>query len=78
MQSSPVSASMNVESDVSTAAFDISKHISLEPHFRETEVNTYFTSFERIASVLCWPKEVWPLLLQCRPEKLRRLVQHFP
>jgi len=61
----PVGASP-VASDVSTAAFDVGKHISLVPHFRETEVDTYFSAFERLASALKWPKEVWSLLLQCR------------
>ncbi|KAL1268457.1 hypothetical protein QQF64_033820 [Cirrhinus molitorella] len=65
-QPSPVVPPVNVASDSSAAAFDISKHIALVPHFRETEVDTYFTAFERIASALHWPKEVWPLLLHCR------------
>lgn len=55
--SSPVSPSPTV---------DISKHIPLVPMFRETEVDSYFSAFERIASALKWPTEVWPLLLQCK------------
>lgn len=47
-------------------AFDVGKHIALVPQFRETEVDTYFSAFERIATSLHWPKEVWSLLLQCR------------
>ncbi|KAG1952330.1 gag-pol fusion protein [Pimephales promelas] len=47
-------------------AFDVSKHIALVPPFRETEVDTYFNAFERIASSLRWPKDVWSLLLQCK------------
>ncbi len=46
--------------------FDVSKHISLVPQFRETEVDSYFSAFESIASALNWSKEVWPLLLQCK------------
>lgn len=46
--------------------FEVSRHISLVPQFRETEVDSYFSVFERIASTLHWPKEVWPLLLQCK------------
>lgn len=42
--------------------FDVSKHIALVPLFRET----YFAAFERIASALQWPSDVWPLLLQCK------------
>ncbi len=68
VQSRPVPL-VNVASNSSTAAFDtfdISKRIVLVPHFRETEVDTYFSAFEHIASALRWPKEVWPLLLQCK------------
>ncbi len=57
-------ASAGAESPGTT--FDVSKHISLVPQFRETEVDSYFSVFERIASALNWSKEVWPLLLQRR------------
>lgn len=50
----------------STTAFDVSKHIALVPPFRESEVDSYFTAFERIAATLHWPKSVWSLLLQCK------------
>lgn len=43
--------------------FDI---INLMPPFREAEVDSYFGAFERVAAALSRPKEVWPLLLQCR------------
>uniref|UniRef100_A0A8C6LK80 Gypsy retrotransposon integrase-like protein 1 n=1 Tax=Nothobranchius furzeri TaxID=105023 RepID=A0A8C6LK80_NOTFU len=49
-----------------TPAFDISKCISLMPTFRETEVDSYFVAFERIAETLQWPRGVWSLLLQCK------------
>lgn len=58
--------SVPVGNDGSTITFDISKHIVLEPQFRENEVDSYFNAFERIASSLRWPKEAWTLLLQCR------------
>lgn len=48
------------------AVFDISKYINLVPIFRESEVDAYFGVFERIASALQWPSEVWALLLQCK------------
>ncbi|KAL1254352.1 hypothetical protein QQF64_016581 [Cirrhinus molitorella] len=47
-------------------SFDVSKHIVLVPHFRETEVDSYFSAFERIATSLYWPKDLWAILLQCR------------
>lgn len=53
-------------STVSAPAFDISKHIALVPPFRESEVDSYFSAFERIAAALSWPKEFWSLLLQCK------------
>ncbi|KAG7471602.1 hypothetical protein JOB18_022732 [Solea senegalensis] len=53
-------------SSVSVPAFDISKHIALVPPFRESEVDSYFSAFERIAATLSWPKEFWSLLLQCK------------
>lgn len=30
------------------------------------EVDSYFSAFERIASALEWPKDMWPILLQCK------------
>lgn len=49
-----------------TGNFDVSKHISLVPVFRETDIECYFTAFERIAVALSWPKDVWVILLQCK------------
>lgn len=46
--------------------FDIGKHISLVPIFRETEEDAYFGAFQRIAAALQWPLQAWPLLLQCK------------
>lgn len=51
---------------VSKPEFDISRQIALVPLFRESEVDTYFTVFERIAAALKWPQTIWPLLLQCK------------
>lgn len=45
--------------------FDAARYIKLVPQFRETEVDTYFVAFERIATKLGWPKDMWGLLLQC-------------
>lgn len=47
-------------------AFDVTKNIQLVPVFRETEVESYFGAFERIASALHWPRDVWAILLQCK------------
>uniref|UniRef100_A0A8K9V3F6 Gypsy retrotransposon integrase-like protein 1 n=1 Tax=Oncorhynchus mykiss TaxID=8022 RepID=A0A8K9V3F6_ONCMY len=51
---------------VSSNTFDISRQIALVPLFRESEVDSYFCVFERIAVALKWPEEVWCLLLQCK------------
>ena len=44
--------------------FDISKQIRFVPPFQEKEVDKYFLHFEKIASSLEWPSDVWTLLLQ--------------
>jgi len=46
------------------APFDISKHIRIVPPFQEKEVDKYFLHFEKVATSLTWPKEVWMVLLQ--------------
>lgn len=60
-----LSVSTNSSNSGSTT-FDVGKHIALVPNFRESEVDSYFNAFERIATSLGWPKEVWSLLLQCK------------
>ncbi len=64
LNTAPASSPLNV--GLVPDAFDVSKHIVLVPQFRETEVDSYFSALERIATSLRWPKEVWSLLLQCR------------
>ena len=64
--STPVSPSGYGSVSAPAPAFDISKHIALVPPFRESEVDSYFSAFERIAAALSWPKEFWSLLLQCK------------
>ena len=45
--------------------FDVCKNIRLVPPFIEKDVEKYFSHFERVATTLNWPEDVWPLLLQC-------------
>lgn len=52
-------------SSVSESDFDVNKCIRLIPPFTEKDVDKYFVLFERVAATLSWPKNVWPLLLQC-------------
>ena len=44
--------------------FDVSKHIRFVPQFQEKEVDKFFLHFEKVATSLAWPKEVWMVLLQ--------------
>jgi len=46
------------------AGFDVSKYVRFVPPFQEKEVDKYFLHFEKVASSLLWPKEMWTLLLQ--------------
>lgn len=46
--------------------FEINKHIALVLTFRETAVDSYFNTLEKIASSLRWPCKYWPLLIQCK------------
>ena len=48
----------------SESQFDISKQIRFIPPFQEKEVDKYFLHFEKVATSLEWPKDVWTLLLQ--------------
>ena len=50
----------------SVSAFDITKHLALVPHFKEAEIDSYFDAFERIATIVKWPQDVWSLLLQTK------------
>ncbi|KAL7848126.1 hypothetical protein AOLI_G00228440 [Acnodon oligacanthus] len=42
---------------INPPAFDVSKHIALVPPFKESEVDTYFGVFKRIATALNWHRE---------------------
>lgn len=59
--------------------FDVTKYVSLVPEFREAEIDSYFSAFERIAQALQWPPDVWSLLLQCRIHgKAQEVVAALP
>ena len=53
-----------VHSPEVSISFDASKHIQFVPQFQEKEVNKFFLHFEKVATSLAWPKEVWMMLLQ--------------
>ncbi|CAI5670429.1 unnamed protein product [Oreochromis niloticus] len=60
--SPPVAASLSQ----TEAQFDVGRNNRLVPVFRDTEVEVYFESFERIATALRWPRDAWAILLQCK------------
>ncbi len=61
------------------ANFDVSKNLKLVPPFRESEADAYFVTFERIATKLSWPKDVWALFLQCSlTGKAQEVSSAFP
>ena len=47
------------------SGFDIGRCIRFVPSFNDKDVDKYFTLFERVAETLEWPRQFWPLLLQC-------------
>ena len=57
-------AATPVKSPEVPITFDVSKHIRFVPQFHEKEVDKYFLHFEKVATSLAWPKEVWMVLLQ--------------
>ena len=42
----------------------MTRHVRFVPPFQEAEPDKYFLHFEKIATSLHWPTEVWTLLLQ--------------
>lgn len=56
---------MQQPSVVTDQVFDVNKCIRLIPPFNEQDVDKFFLLFERVASTLGWPENMWSLLLQC-------------
>ena len=50
--------------EVSKVPFDIRKHIRFVPPFQESEKDKYFMHFEKVATSLKWPEDVWTVLLR--------------
>ncbi|XP_066970164.1 uncharacterized protein [Macrobrachium rosenbergii] len=46
--------------------FNMSAALKLVPVFDEANVPEFFRAFERVASRLSWPADMWTLLIQCR------------
>ena len=47
-----------------SVGFDISKHILFVLPFQDREIDKYFLHFNKVATSLEWPPDVWTLLLQ--------------
>ncbi|KAL1275958.1 hypothetical protein QQF64_035581 [Cirrhinus molitorella] len=62
---SPRTRPSSSSSEVGQTDFDVGKYVKLVPPFRESEVDSYFVAFERVAAKLKWPRDMWALLLQC-------------
>ncbi len=43
----------------------MANNVKLSPKFSETDVDTFFCLFERLADVMKWPENEQTLLLQC-------------
>lgn len=57
---------------------EVGRLIELPP-FRETEVDAYFATFERLATVLKWPKEIWTTLMSGKLEgKAQKIWSALP
>ena len=65
-QVSNTSFSPSSSATVDTTTFDVSKHLALVPLFKEEDIDSYFDAFERIATVVRWPKNMWSIMLQCK------------
>lgn len=62
----PASAAASGEAPLQLSPpFDVAKNIRLVPPFSDKELDKYFAHFERVATTLRWPENVWTLLLQC-------------
>lgn len=59
-----VSAAVLNEEPISSR-FDVASNLRLLPKFNESDVETFFCLFERVADLRCWPDEERTLMLQC-------------
>ena len=50
--------------EVSEVPFDVGKYIRFVPPFQESEVDKYVMHFEKVATSLKWPEDVWTVFLQ--------------
>ena len=51
-------------SEASSDKFDVARQVRLVPIFQEKDVDKYFAMFEKVATSLEWPKDVWTMLFQ--------------
>lgn len=51
---------------ISQDKFNVGEALKLVPVFDELNVPEFFKAFERVATRLSWPPEMWTVLIQCR------------
>ena len=56
----------NARQEDRPSEFSVSKCLPLVPQFHESDVEAWFTAFERIATSHKWPNEGWALVLQSK------------
>ena len=47
--------SLSADSSAAAGGFDVGRNVGLVTQFREAEVDSYFSAFERVATSLKWP-----------------------
>ena len=45
-------------------SFRVTDHVKMVPPFKESDVDTYLSAFESLATRMSWPEDQWTLLLQ--------------
>ena len=55
-----------VVSDVSIPIKDLDRFVKFIPIFEESDIENYFTAFEKNAVVLSWDKTIWSFLVQIK------------
>ena len=66
LEASAKALSLAQPSPMPVRGFEVSRNVALAPPFCEVDVDSYFRAFERVATSLEWPTEVWAILLQCK------------
>ena len=59
--------------------FDVAKNVRLLPKFNESDVESFFVTFEGCAEQLKWPKESWTVMLRSmRTGEAQKVCSQLP